>query len=291
MRTLLSALLCLSLLVCSACDKPHRPGPDDAPPDHPPAKPSQRTLRQPIVDRDLTLEDPSPASPAAELATANDITDETERLTAIADVAWNHLETDPEIALQALESLPADHEERILIIQHFALLMAEDDPEAALDWAETRSSETEIAAAKGQVALALAETDPERAANLLSESGIEGRDFDVVVVEILERWAATSPPAAADWVVQFPPGEFREAGIKSVISEWAQTDPAAAATWTRSLPEDAIRSEAAAAMAEIIAEESEPLRSQLIELADPSILEALQDYETLREIEIQDAEM
>ena len=234
-------------------------------------------------------DEPEPGSAADELAAARDIADETERLTAIAEVAWNHLEADPEIALQALESLPADHEERILIIQHFALLMAEDDPEAALAWAETRSSETEIAAAKGQVALALAGTDPERAAHLLSESGIEGRDFDVVVVEVLERWAGISPPAAADWVVQFPPGEFRAAGIKSVVSEWAQIDAAAAATWARSLSDEAIRSEAATAMAEIIAEETGPLRSQLIELADPATLEALKEYEALREMEIEES--
>ena len=212
MKGRLHLLLCLGLLL-AACDKPGASGSragesQDAPR-------ITKSIRPPREE--------APALPGdfrAALRLAGEIEAPAARDTAIAQVAWDALELDPDLAREAFDQLSPEGVERIRLLQHFAMRLAENDPDEALAWAATLGSEKEIAAARGQIALVLSESDPERAANLLSESGIAGREFDLAVVQVLQRWAAKSPPEAAGWVVLFPAGRSREAGIKTVVSQW-----------------------------------------------------------------------
>lgn len=272
----ISAMLPVLALVHAGCDKPRKS--DDAGQAADTAEDSSAASRKPRVER---AEAPA-AKPSArsEFDAAAAIGSETERAAAIAQVAWNHLETEPDLALDAIAALPADHPEKIQLIEHFALRMAEENPEQAINWAQERSTETESAAALAQIALVLAETDPHRAAQLLSDTGIEGRNFDVAVVQVLQRWAVQAPDKAAEWVASFPAGEMRQAGIKAVIEQWTQTSPEAAAGWSQSLAEPGLRAQSAKALAEVIFEEEEPLRARLIQLADPATLDALRMIET-----------
>ena len=186
----------------------------------------------------------------------------------IAEVALATLETDPDLARDAFLQLSADHPQRILLIQHFAMRLAEQDPDEALAWADSLGSEPEIAAAKGQIALVLAEIDPQRAANLLSESGIVGHEFDVAVVQVLQRWAAKSAPDAAAWTISFPPGPARSAGISIIVSQWAQADAAAAFTWMHALQDDVVRREAVLAMEKALLQQTQSVRDAWLTHAD-----------------------
>lgn len=189
---------------------------------------------------------------------------------ALADVAWNALEINPGLACETFLQLPTNSVEKIRLIQHYALRLAEQDPDQALEWAETLGSEEEIAAANSQIALVLAETDPHRAANLLSESGIAGREFDVAVVQVLQRWAAKSPPDAATWAVSFPPGAAREAGIKIIVAQWAQADAQGAFAWLAALRDANVRREAALALEEALLQQPRDIREAWLQHADDS---------------------
>jgi hypothetical protein len=169
---------------------------------------------------------------------------------AIADVAWNALETDPDLAWEALLQLPADGSEKIRLLQHYAMRLAEQNPDEALAWASTLGTSEEVAAACGQIALIIAETDPQRAANLLSESGIAGRTFDVATIQVIQRWAAQSPSNAAAWVALFPQGAAREAGIKIIAEQWLARDAPAAIAWSDTLHEEGLREEVTRAVKE-----------------------------------------
>ncbi|MCU0749378.1 MAG: hypothetical protein MUF13_07525 [Akkermansiaceae bacterium] len=165
------------------------------------------------------------------LASALQIEAPEERQKAIAEIAWNALETDPQLAEDALAKLTADSEDRLQLIEHFAMTKASEDPEAAMAWARSLESDLEISTALGQIALVIADTDPHRAAQLLSDSGMEGRQFDVAVVQVLERWAEQDPIQATDWVMSFPPGETRQAGLTATFSTWADRDTSNALAW------------------------------------------------------------
>lgn len=260
---------CLTGLWVISCDKP---GPEDGRPD--PGGTQTRTSRgghsprQPVQG--------SPAELRKILKSAVGIESPAAREKAIADVAWNALETDPDLAVEAFLQLPTGSTEKIRLIQHYAMRLAEQNPDEALAWAATLGSEEEISAAHSQIALALAETDPRRAASLLSESGIVSHEFDVTVVQVVQRWAAQSPPDTAAWVARFPSGPAREAGIKIIADRWLQADPQAAFSWLAALQDTGVRKEAALGMEEAILQQPKDIRDTWLQHADDSIRSELE---------------
>jgi hypothetical protein len=239
MRHLLTILVPGLLLVC--CDKPglENVHEDSAVP-HAQVARGGHAPRQPVPG--------TPAELRKILNAAAGIESPETREKTIADVAWNALETDPELAWEALLQLPTDGTEKIRLLQHYAMRLAERNPEEALAWASSLGTSEEVSAACGQIALILAETDPQRAATLLSESGIAGRTFDVATVQVIQRWVAQSPSHAAAWVALFPPGAAREAGIKIIAEQWLACDALAAIVWSGTLHEEGFSEEVARAM-------------------------------------------
>lgn len=194
----------------------------------------------------------------------------------LADITWNTIETDPALAHEAFQKLTAGSPEKIALIQHYALRLAEQDAEDALLWAEGLSTEHEIAAAKYHVALALAEADPERAANMLSESGIAGRDFDVALVQVIQSWANKSAPDAAAWVSMFPPGPAREASVQAIAQRWMASDSPAVFLWLESTKDSALRKETARAIAEVIDQQPPQTQEDWLKQASQSVRSELQ---------------
>lgn len=240
----------IAALLLAACDKPRGSGGNgetNGPGESGGTKRTSRPKREHPVD---AAEDPRAA-----LQAAREIQSPEEREKAVAEVAWNALELDPELAREAFSQLTPDSGETVRLIQHSAMRLAESDPAGAMKWADTLGTEKEIAAAKCQIALVLAESEPLRAADILSESGIQGREFDVAAVQVLQRWAAKSPPDAAAWVAAFPAGDARSAGIKEVVSRWLERDAAAVFTWKADLADASVRNEVLTALVEISSEQ------------------------------------
>lgn len=210
------------------------------------------------------------------LETAATIESPEAREKALAEIAWNAIEIDPKLACAAFLQLRTGSPERIRLIQHYAMRLAEQDHDEALAWANELGTEQERAAANCQIALAIAETDPLRAANMVSESGIEGRDFDVAVVQVIQRWAARSPVDAGAWVSSFPPGAAREAGIQIIAAQWLPRDAPTAFAWLDSIKDHKLRQETAQAMEGIILQQSEEIRKAWLEHADPRIQNELE---------------
>jgi hypothetical protein len=269
MTRLFQPWICLSLLVIAACERPEKTG------RHAEERASPQVTRS--AKRQPREALPEPHKPTrATLAEAQAITEPAARARAIAQVVWNALEEDPELAREALGLLAADSPERIALIQHFAMRMADENPDAALEWAGTLESEQESAAARARIALVIAAEDPTRAANLLSESGIPGREFDVAIVQVLQRWAGKSAPDAAAWVATFPPGGFRKAGIEAVVSQWAASDPQAVFSWLSTLSDESIRGEATLAIAGALGQQTLETRAVWLNAADPRTREQLE---------------
>ncbi len=198
---------------------------------------------------------------------------------AIASVAWNALETDPELAVEAFKRLPSGSSEKIRLIQHYAMRASEEDMEEALAWAAGLESEQERSVAYSQIALAMAETDPEGAAKLLAEFGKPGRELDVAVVQVVQRWAAQKPAEAADWLAMFPAGKAREAGIKITAGQWLKTDAKAAFDWLAKLKDTGVRQEAALGFEEAILQQPPETRESWLQHADEKIRSELEQQQ------------
>jgi hypothetical protein len=201
---------------------------------------------------------------------AKEIADPAGRDEALARVAWDAMELDPPLAREAFGLLPAESPEKIRLIQHYAMRIAAADLTEALTWADSFGSEKETAAARCRIALVLSETDPQQAAELLSESAMVDRESDVAIVQVLQRWAGKTPPAAAAWVADFPEGPAREAGIKAVVSPWLEQDAKAAFDWIAALDGD-LRKEAVLALSNVLDEETEDAGKKIIDAAPPDV--------------------
>lgn len=273
MKLLFHRWLLLGLLPLAACERVEKnevPADGSMPEDSRPQRPPRET---------------SPDSREAlrsALAEAEALADPRARDKALAEVAWNALERDVEIAREAFDRLAPDSPQRIALIQHFAMRLADENPDIALEWAGSLASESETAAAQARIALVIAPADPARAANLLSESGLASREFDVAIVQVLRHWASHSPPDAAAWVAVFPEGGFRKAGVETVISQWTASDPQAAISWLSKLGDEGLRAEATVALAKAWSQQSPETRDTWLQAVDArtrTALEALPDRE------------
>ncbi|MES2657526.1 MAG: hypothetical protein V4689_02855 [Verrucomicrobiota bacterium] len=257
------ALFGLSLFIVS-CDKPS-----------PSTKPPPQETSAPHVtksSRPTEVEPPATRSKFRDsLEKAGKLPTPEERDQALSAVIWDSLELDPELAQEAFRKLSAGSDEKNALIEHFAMRLAEQGSEAAFQWAKALETDEERSLAFGKIALVLSATDPEAAAKLLSDSGVASRDFDVAVVQVIQRWAAESPANAAAWVVQFDAGEARAAGIKAVAAAWSGLDAKATYAWIAGIQDPAIRDEALTGMAESILELPESEQIKMLKLASPDI--------------------
>lgn len=257
--------ICWLGLALVSCEEPREvkapPGKQDPPP--PRVTKLDRSAREELP--------PTPEQFRSHLRTAENIESPEERNKALEEVIWNALELAPELAQEGFRKLAPGSDEKKRLIQHFAMRQAEDALPDAISWASSLETDLEKSLAFDSIALVLAETDPLRAAQMLSDSGVAGRDFDVAVVQVVQRWAAMSAADAAAWVVLFEPGEARRAGLKEIVSVWSHANPEGALAWMETLQNQEIHQEAVSGMAQTILEMPEEGRDDLLHYATPEI--------------------
>lgn len=263
MKARIFSLLLLGLLLAS-CDRPRKTATEP---------PTQITAPR-VTKSDRPASDDPPRSRdqlQAAFKKADEMASPEERNRALAAAVWDAWELDPELARQGLQQLTTGSEEKNRLIQHFAMRLAELNGNDAVRWAESLDTDEEKSQAFGKIALVLSADEPARAAHLLSDSGVAGRDFDVAVVQVVQRWAAQSPADAAAWVVLFDPGAARSAGLKETLAVWARSDAPAAFSWIAAIQDEQIRDEAMTGLIENIRDQPELSQKELLELATPEL--------------------
>ena len=214
--------------------------------------------------------------PREALAAAEKIEDTEARDKALAEFAWGAFESDQNDFLKAFEKISTDSEDKIPLIEFYAMRLAEKNPNEALTWADSLGSKKETDTAKEQVIQVLMDKDPQHAAKLLPKPGIDGAEIDGTALQTLHRWMAVTPQDAAAWVSTFPSGDARKVAIEAVVSDWAQMDSKAAFSWLATLNNKAIHDEASHAMIETFKEQPQEIREAWIQQADPSIRNELE---------------
>ena len=208
-----------------------------------------------------------------------------EREKALAAMAWEAIETDPETAHRAFASLSPASQEKRRLIQHYAMRLAEEDVDQAIAWAISLTNEKETSSALTHIAVALAEADPQRSASLLVEHGQPGHELDIAVVQVVQRWSARSTTDAAEWVSRFPSGDARQASVKVIVERWLPQDATAAFAWMVSMNDAGLRQETARAMEGVILQQPEETRSAWLREASESLQ---QELEQQREFALKD---
>jgi hypothetical protein len=226
-----------------------------------------KSTRPPKED-DLT---PSAAQLHQSMKQAAAISSPKERDQALGQAIWDCLEQDPSLAQEGFRKLSIGSVERNQLIQYFASLQADESLPQATAWIETLENDQEKSLGYDSIAIAIAETEPEKAAQILSDSGIAGRDFDIAVVQVVQQWANSSPQNACRWVSLFDNGEVRRAGLKAIVATWTRSNPQDAMTWLGTLDNPSIHQEACQGMAETILDLPESRQDEVLKLATPAI--------------------
>jgi hypothetical protein len=260
-------------LLLVACDKP--PPPADNPDKAAAASSTARAMRPAKAPLSQSRDEVR-----AQLQSAREISSPQERNRALAAAVWEALELDPELASEGFQQLIAGSAEKNQLIQHYAMRLAEQDTDHALQWASELANDEEKSLAFGNIALVLAEKEPERAAKLLSDSGVVGRDFDVAVVQVIQRWAAHSPAAAAAWVSEFDAGEVRRDALQTVVAAWALSDLPAAMSWIAAIAQPTIRQEAVLGMAKSLWQQTPERQAEWLRVAPTEIRSEVEKLRT-----------
>jgi len=237
--------LLLALLLASAsCRKPSGESPVSFPEE-------DARLKDRSVDSDVDELDPRELVRSAydEALTLDDVA---ERQRAMAGVAWDAIELDPELAQQAFDQLQTGSEESKQLIGHFVMRLAAEDGDAAVEWARSLEDSGERSEALGRVAVVLANTDPQAAGEIVIGEMEAGRARDRSTVQVVQRWSQAEPKAALDWAVSLESRPARQAGMKEAVARWMAADDEAVAVWLSSVDEGRLRSEGVLATAEVL---------------------------------------
>lgn len=166
----------------------------------------------------------------------------------LAEIAWEAVGLEPSLAREAMAMISPDSPGLAPLVAHIAMRMTEEDADGAVAWADGLEPPSRDAAFS-KIAVVIAADDPVRGATLAAEKLPPGREQDLAVVGVLQRWAVDDAPAAAAWLEGFGPGESRAAGARELLGAWGRRDPAAALMWAGALPGGDFRKEAAAGCA------------------------------------------
>lgn len=196
---------------------------------------------------------------------------------ALAQVAWDTLESAPDIAAQAILEMQADTDEKDRLIQAYAGQLAKEDPNAALAWGSSLDSGREIGLIREQVALVLKESDPKRALGLFPESGFTTDGMNPSAEQIFQTWMSQSPQDATAWVTSIPSDEARKVGLERVFSQWMQTDTDAALKWATSQGNVQRHQEIVSAIATAVVGQPDPIREVFLERAEPDLRSEIQE--------------
>ena len=147
-----------------------------------------------------------------------------EKDAATLAVAYEAARKEPVAALELARSLPPNPD-RDALLEHAINQWSAIAPAAAQAWVAQIADLSLKEHLLANVAIASAEQDPVKAANLAANSLEPGEAQDRAAVAIVQRWVQQSPNAAASWVIQFPDSNVRDAALENLVLLWTANSP------------------------------------------------------------------
>jgi hypothetical protein len=194
---------------------------------------------------------------------------------ALKELAWESLDSEPDLSLRAFREISIDNPDRVSLIQAHVARIAGESPEMALAWAAELGSEADKAVAKEEIIQTLANSDPGRAAKILGAfNAVEG-EANGTASFVLRRLTSEKPLEAAAWVSSMRAGESRKIAVKILVSDWSQADPDGAFAWLKSISDPAVRGEADQAILEAFVDQTSETREAWLERANPDLRKKL----------------
>lgn len=216
-----------------------------------------------------------------ELTTAKKRLSLDERDKNLSELAWKALESNPEIAAEAILGVSSGTEEKRLLIEAYIhMLLDQGNVEEAVAWAASLGNDVDTQIALSKIAGHSALSNPEQDALQLSESNFKG-EVDPHAEQVIRNWATKNPMQAVEWLRKMPQEEARANGLRILLGAWVSRDTSAAFSWISSQTNSQARQEVITGVAGFLVEQPAPIRDDLLRTADEGVR-----HEVLQQVEI-----
>lgn len=140
----------------------------------------------------------------------------TERDTVVSYVSFEVAKTDPARAVKVLSDTNINAERREIMIENLAQQWARRDLQPLADWIASMPPGPDRDSLFARIANSMAQSDPAKAAEMVSKNIAPGPVQDQAVLNILRQWAWMNPGAATEWVKLFPRNEFYDVAMREI---------------------------------------------------------------------------
>jgi hypothetical protein len=178
-----------------------------------------------------------------------------ERSAAIKSTVKELASQDPERASVYVQTLTDPNERESSAISLMSS-WARVDPDAAKNWAMTHLEGESKTQALGSLINQLSEHDVNSAISLYDEmlQTLPKEDTDkhlsVITSQITSNWAQNDPNSASEWLLKLPEGSYRSSSISQLVDRWGDHDIDGAANFVLSLKDGNTRDQAVARLAQ-----------------------------------------
>jgi hypothetical protein len=134
---------------------------------------------------------------------------------ALAAVCFSVAQNNPANAVTLAQALHLD-EQTGAVMENLVQQWAVSDPASALGWTFQQPADDRRDALMTRVAYALSQTDPARAASLVTDQISPGTAQDEAVMMVVNQWGNQNLAAAATWVETFPEGPLQKRAVEEL---------------------------------------------------------------------------
>ena len=166
----------------------------------------------------------------------------------LLQVGYEVAGSEPTMALRIASTLPAGTDRDHLVV-HAVSQWASSDAQAVGGWIAGIPDGTLREQLLTALACSVAVKDGAAAGALVAGTLAPGVEQDRAVIEIVQRWAQSSPSSAGSWITAFPDVPLRETALQTLLTIWSMQDHAGAASWVGTLPAGPLRQAGLTALA------------------------------------------
>jgi RNA polymerase sigma factor (sigma-70 family) len=184
------------------------------------------------------------AGPEAMWAVAQQVTDASNRDSAIDVMLSSEAQSNPQETLKWLESVPPEAGNTTQWMQSFAGDWARYDPAKAMAGAANVPEGPQRDAYVAGLLNGVTHSVPVQAEGLVAS--LPADQQAEAANKVAAAVAAQNPAAAAQWMATLPDGTVTAETVNTLMDQWADNDPAAAGQWIANLPTGTMQDGAAA---------------------------------------------
>jgi hypothetical protein len=176
---------------------------------------------------------------------AEGLVEDAEKNVILIEVGFEAARMHPRRAVDLAARMPPEKLRDELLV-HAVRQWASVDASVAGAWASELPESQLRQEVLSAVAVSLSSQDGRKAAGLVAQAMVTGKEQVDASILVARNWGARQPEEAAEWISLFPDSLVREEALRGLVAGWSGRSTKAMLAWVDSLPDSPLREEALA---------------------------------------------